>query len=99
MNDTQVNTMVDIDEEEHRENPVQTGERFAEGFVTGAFYRVTKWEDHGDGHIVAINKEEVSKEEIPDERLCDYCEDSLAVEWSDQGKRQCAGCSPCQESR
>lgn len=29
-----------------------------------------------------------------DDELCEYCESESAVEWSDQGKRQCDGCSP-----
>lgn len=36
--------------------------------------------------------EEHSPEGEP--RLCEYCENNPAVEWSDQGRAQCEECSP-----
>jgi len=36
---------------------VETGEQISESPVTGEKYRVTKWIDHGEGKITAIEKE------------------------------------------
>jgi hypothetical protein len=46
---------------------VKTGERYAKSPMTGNWYRVTKWIDHGDGKIQARAKTEVTKSEVPDE--------------------------------
>jgi len=46
---------------------VETGERYAKSPMTGTWYRVTKWVDHGDGKIQARAKTEVAKSEVPDE--------------------------------
>lgn len=75
----------------------QCEQRLAQSPITGAIYRVTEFEDKGDGKLVAENKEEIGIEDVPDTRVCDYCESNLAVEWSDQGKRQCMMCSPRRE--
>jgi hypothetical protein len=46
---------------------VETGERYAKSPMTGTWYRVTKWIDHGDGKIQARAKTEVERSEVPDE--------------------------------
>jgi len=33
--------------------------------MTGTYYRVTAWVDHGDGKIQAREKHEVDKDEVP----------------------------------
>jgi len=73
---------------------VEHGIRYAESPLSGKVYRVTAWEEKDDGKIVAHEKEEIDIEEVPKDKLCDYCGAYLAVEWSDQGKRQCRKCSP-----
>jgi len=47
----------------------QRGERYAKSPLTDAYYRVTAWVDHGDGKIQAKEKEEVEREEVPDDWL------------------------------
>jgi len=47
---------------------VHTGERYAKSPMTGTYYRVTKWEQREgaeDGHIVALEKEEVDRAKVP----------------------------------
>lgn len=72
----------------------ESGERFFESPITGTLFPVTEWEELDDGHFRALSKTEVDIDEVPEEKLCDYCECHLAVEWSDQGKKQCRLCSP-----
>jgi hypothetical protein len=43
---------------------VQQGERVARSPISGCFYLVTKWIDHGDGNITALQKEEISDAEV-----------------------------------
>lgn len=47
--------------------PVYEGERYAKSPVTDNTYVVTKWEDRGDGRMVAKRKTEIDPEDIPDE--------------------------------
>jgi len=46
---------------------VHEGERYAKSPITGEWYRVTKWEDRGDGQIRALEKEPVDESEVPAE--------------------------------
>jgi hypothetical protein len=62
----------------------ETGIRYAKSPLTGTYYRVTEWEDRGDGKIVAEQKHEVDRDEVPevwlaalDERADEF--DSLEV--------------------
>lgn len=75
-----------------RKYPVEEGERFAQSPITGNLYRVTKWENRGEGRITAIHKEEVSIEDVPEEILCDNCENGIAVEQTEPGMAMCRGC-------
>lgn len=47
--------------------PVREGHRLAKSPITGTIYVVTRWEDHGDGKMKALEKREAEEEEIPDE--------------------------------
>lgn len=47
----------------------ETGERYAKSPLTGNYYRVTEWVDHGDGKIQAKDKELVDREDVPDDWL------------------------------
>ena len=58
---------------------VERGERVTRSPITGAFYLVTRWIDHGDGKLRALDKEEISDEEVV-ERLGDDMPD----EWRKQ---------------
>lgn len=63
--------------------------------MTGTIYRVTEYEHQGDGKLLNTGeKEEVPLSEVKEDNLCGYCGSNLAVEWSDQGKKQCVFCSP-----
>lgn len=44
---------------------VEHGIRYAKSPMTGTYYRVTAWVDHGDGKIQAREKHEVGKDEVP----------------------------------
>jgi len=44
-------------------------ERYGYSRLTDTWYRVTDWEDLGDGKIQAKSKEEVPREEVPQEWL------------------------------
>ena len=44
---------------------VEHGIRYAKSPMTGNYYRVTAWVDHGDGKIQAREKYEVDKSEVP----------------------------------
>ena len=44
---------------------IETGIRYAKSPMTGTYYRVTKWIDHGDGKIQAREKHEVDKDDVP----------------------------------
>lgn len=48
---------------------VETGERYAQSPITGDYYRVTQWVDHGDGKIQARQKEEVDRSDVPKQWL------------------------------
>lgn len=50
--------------DEHTDD-VQHGIRYAKSPMTGTYYRVTAWVDHGDGKIQAREKHEVDKDEVP----------------------------------
>jgi len=41
--------------------------RYAKSPLTGSWYRVSEWEDRGGGKILAKSKEEVSRDEVPQE--------------------------------
>jgi len=43
--------------------------RYAKSPMTGDYYRVTEYEDLGDGKIQAREKEQVDREDVPDEWL------------------------------
>jgi len=45
----------------------QSGVCYAKSPVTGNWYRVTEWEDRGDGKIVAEQKQQVDKDDVPEE--------------------------------
>jgi hypothetical protein len=47
-----------------RSEEVVRGERVARSPITGCFYLVTKWIDHGDGKTTALRKEEISDAEV-----------------------------------
>lgn len=47
----------------------ESGERYAKSPLTGNYYRVTKWKDLGGGKIQAQQKEQVDREDVPDEWL------------------------------
>lgn len=51
--------------------------RYGYSRLTGRWYRVTDWEDLGDGKIVAKSKEEVPREEVPEAFLEATNEDDL----------------------
>lgn len=57
---------VEFDEERSDE---EADEIYAHSSTTGAYYRVTEWEDLGGGKIQARSKEQVEKEDVPDEWL------------------------------
>lgn len=44
-------------------------ERYGYSTLTDTWYRVTDWKDLGDGKIQAKSKEEVPREEVPQEWL------------------------------
>jgi len=52
-----------------REEDIQRGERYARSPITGTYYRVTAWVEYGGRKIRAVNKEEVAKEDVPEEWL------------------------------
>lgn len=60
---------------------IQHGERYAQSPVSGDYYRVTAWEDRGEGKIVSHHKEEVERSDVPEqwlealdaENTADYC--------------------------
>ncbi len=74
----------------HPAEAVETGEKIMQSPMTDTLYRVTRWVEKGDDRVVAIDKEPLE---------CGYCESEDAVEWSDQGKPQCATCSPTTEAQ
>lgn len=47
----------------------ETGERFAYSLMTDTWYRVTEWDNLGDGQIEAKSKEEVDRSEVPQDVL------------------------------
>lgn len=67
------------------ESEIETGEKVMQSPLTDTLYRVTRWVEKDGGLSVALSKEAVE---------CGYCETRDAVEWSDQGRAQCAECSP-----
>ena len=44
-------------------------ERYGYSILTDTWYRVTEWDDIGDGRIQAKSKEEVPREDVPKEWL------------------------------
>lgn len=40
--------------------------RYGKSPVTGQWYRVTEWEDLGEGKMIAKSKEAVDEDEVPD---------------------------------
>lgn len=55
--------------QEHRdsgEDGVQTGERYEQCPVTNKWYRVTKWENRPNGRTIALEKEHVAWEQVPE---------------------------------
>ncbi len=46
---------------------IQYGERYAYSRITDTWYRVTAWEECGEGKIQAKNKEPVEPSDVPDE--------------------------------
>ena len=49
------------------ERDVETGERFLRSEVTGRWYLVTRWIEQDDGRAIALTKEEVEPEAVPDD--------------------------------
>lgn len=45
--------------------PVMRGERYAQSPLTGNWYRLTRWEDRGDGKFVAIAKQQCDETAVP----------------------------------
>jgi len=45
------------------------GERYGFSRMTGTWYRITEWEERDGEHIVARQKEEVVREDVPQEWL------------------------------
>jgi len=50
---------------DRQQDSISHGERYARSDLTGNWYRVTAWEELGDGKIVAHEKEEVEESEVP----------------------------------
>ena len=38
----------------------------AQSLITGTWYRVTRWEEHGDGKIRALEQEEIDEADVPE---------------------------------
>lgn len=58
---------------------VVRGERVARSPISGCFYLVTKWIDHGDGNITALQKEEITDAEV-----VEHVDGELPNEWREQ---------------
>lgn len=44
--------------------PLMEGVRYGQSPITENWYKLTRWEDRGDGHLRAISKEEVNESEV-----------------------------------
>lgn len=47
-------------------HPVFEGVRYGYSKLTGNWYRMSKWQDRGDGRVRAIRKEEIDESEAPE---------------------------------
>jgi hypothetical protein len=54
------------------------GDRFAYSRLTDTWYRVTEYEDHGDGKLTAKSKTIIDRSEVPDECLAATAEQTEA---------------------
>jgi len=45
------------------------GDRFAKSPLTDTYYRVSEWEDLGDGYIRATEKTPIAREDVPEDWL------------------------------
>lgn len=60
----------DVTTEDGLEVPeLDGGDRFAKSPATGTYYRVSEWEDLGDGYIRATSKTPVPREDVPEDWL------------------------------
>jgi len=64
--------------EQHTEEVVR-GERVCRSALSGSFFLVTKWIDDGDGKVTALQKEEISDEEV-----VEHVDGELPPEWKKQ---------------
>jgi len=65
---TEDHPLVEEQERAGTENgyPVFEGVRYGRSPMTGNWYRMSRWEDRGDGHVRAIQKEEIDESEAPE---------------------------------
>jgi len=62
MTDVEVNYY----DERFDEEEIETGEKFMRSPLSDWWYRVTAWVDQGGGRAIAVEKERVDREEVPD---------------------------------
>lgn len=58
-----------VENETLRRQDVENGVRYAASPITDNIYRVTDWEERGEGRIISKTKEPVDRDEVPEHWL------------------------------